>query len=85
MFSATWPEEVRSLATDFQSDPTYINIGSSELSANANIKQSVFIIDPQQKEEQLLRLLSDISKQVSMFISRSIYINYYNYYFFTGG
>lgn len=66
MFSATWPEEVRSLATDFQSNPIFINIGSSELSANSNIKQTVTVVDIQDKEDNLLNLISELTKQVNI-------------------
>lgn len=42
MFSATWPKEVRSLASDFLSDPVRIHIGGSEeLVANKDITQHV--------------------------------------------
>ena len=39
MFSATWPKEVRSLASDFQKDAAFLNVGSLELAANHNILQ----------------------------------------------
>lgn len=64
MFSATWPEEVRNLATDFQNNPVFINIGSSELSANHNIKQNVMVVYDEEKEEKLIELLTKLSKEV---------------------
>jgi len=45
MFSATWPEEVRTLADDFHDDFVFVNIGSLDLSANHNITQNVDIVD----------------------------------------
>ena len=39
MFSATWPREVKRLASDFLKDPIHITIGSDELSANKRITQ----------------------------------------------
>ena len=41
MFSATWPEEVQELAEEFAGDYTFMNIGSTELSANKDIRQKV--------------------------------------------
>ena len=51
MWSATWPQEVRQLARDFFTTETkdgqgyiHLNIGSTELQANHNIKQIVEVI-----------------------------------------
>ena len=42
MFSATWPKEVRALASDFLHDPVRIHIGSADkLVANTDIQQNV--------------------------------------------
>ncbi|GMR60305.1 hypothetical protein PMAYCL1PPCAC_30500, partial [Pristionchus mayeri] len=49
MFSATWPREVRALATDFQKDAAFLNVGSLELAANHNITQVVEVIDEHSK------------------------------------
>jgi ATP-dependent RNA helicase DBP3 len=60
MFTATWPESVRSLASTFMSDPVKINIGdnpSGDLRANARIMQQVEVVDPRNKEYRLLQLL----------------------------
>jgi ATP-dependent RNA helicase DBP3 len=49
MFTATWPESVRSLAATFMSDPVKISIGdnpSGDLRANARIVQRVEVVDP---------------------------------------
>ena len=43
MFSATWPEEVQELAEEFAGDYTFMNIGSTELSANKDIRQKVHL------------------------------------------
>jgi superfamily II DNA/RNA helicase len=63
MFSATWPKEVRALASDFQTEPVFMNQGSLELSANHNIQQNVEIIDEYSKVDRLFKLLDEISKQ----------------------
>lgn len=61
MWSATWPKEVRNLAADFLGE-NYIqlNIGSLELSANHNIRQTIKICGDSEKEEQLQSLLESI-------------------------
>jgi ATP-dependent RNA helicase DDX5/DBP2 len=41
MWSATWPKDVRQLASDYQKDFIQVNIGSMELSANHRIQQIV--------------------------------------------
>lgn len=58
MFTATWPKEVRELASTFMSDPVKASIGNrDELSANKRITQVVEVIDQFQKERKLLELL----------------------------
>ncbi|KAI1695615.1 DEAD/DEAH box helicase domain-containing protein [Ditylenchus destructor] len=60
MFSATWPRDVRQLASDFQKDAVFLNVGSLELAANHNIKQLVEIVQEHQKKDRLIKLLSEI-------------------------
>jgi ATP-dependent RNA helicase DBP3 len=60
MFTATWPESVRALATTFMTSPVKIAIGdnpSGDLRANARIVQKVEVLDPRNKEYRLLQLL----------------------------
>ena len=60
MFTATWPESVRSLAATFMSDPVKLSIGDNptgDLRANARIVQRVEVVDPRNKEYRLLQLL----------------------------
>lgn len=60
MFTATWPESVRSLAATFMTDPVRINIGDNpdgDLRANTRIVQKVEVVDPRNKEFRLLQLL----------------------------
>jgi ATP-dependent RNA helicase DDX5/DBP2 len=52
MWSATWPKEVRQLASDFQNDFIQVNIGSLELSANHNIQQIVEIMMDYDKRDR---------------------------------
>lgn len=63
MFSATWPKEVRTLASDFQTDPVYLNVGSLELSANHNITQYVEVVNEYHKNRRLFEVLTRISEE----------------------
>ena len=68
MFTATWPESVRTLAASFMSNPVRISVGDSaagDLRANARIVQKVEVVEPRNKEYRLLQLLKQyqISKQ----------------------
>lgn len=67
MFSATWPREVSKLASDFQKNPVFLNVGSMELSANHNIEQHVEVLDEHQKLGRLMFLLDKIGQQVKNF------------------
>ncbi|XP_043281725.1 ATP-dependent RNA helicase dbp2-like isoform X2 [Venturia canescens] len=60
MWSATWPKEVRTLAEDFLTNYTHLNIGSLTLSANHNILQIVDVCQEYEKDTKLHRLLQEI-------------------------
>ncbi|EKD16601.1 uncharacterized protein L3040_001344 [Drepanopeziza brunnea f. sp. 'multigermtubi'] len=60
MFTATWPESVRALASTFMTSPVKIAIGDNptgDLRANTRIVQKVEVMDGRQKEYRLLQLL----------------------------
>jgi ATP-dependent RNA helicase DBP3 len=58
MFTATWPKEVRELASGFMNSPVKVSIGNrDELSANKRITQIVEVVDHFSKENKLLSLL----------------------------
>lgn len=60
MFTATWPESVRELASTFMKTPLKIAIGDNptgDLRANTRIEQRVEVVDPRGKEFRLLQLL----------------------------
>jgi ATP-dependent RNA helicase DBP3 len=61
MFSATWPEDVRKLASEFLRDPVTIQIGSrDEFSSNQNVTQIVEVLDDNRMKDGRLRdLLKD--------------------------
>lgn len=66
MFTATWPQTVRALASTFMRSPVKISIGensaSGELRANARIEQRVEVLDTMHgtKEARLLQLLKEL-------------------------
>lgn len=63
MWSATWPKEVRALASDYLKDYFQVNIGSLELSASASILQNIEILSPSEKPRRILQLLDSILGQ----------------------
>ncbi|XP_053689341.1 uncharacterized protein LOC128738319 [Sabethes cyaneus] len=63
MWSATWPKEVRNLAEEFLTEYVQINIGSLNLSANHNILQIVDVCEDYEKDQKLLKLLTEISAE----------------------
>jgi len=63
MFSATWPKEVKNLAEAYLTDYIQINIGSMSLTANHNILQIVDVCDEHEKEDRLMKIMTDIAGQ----------------------
>ena len=68
MFTATWPQSVRQLASTFLTNPIRITIGDStqdnptgELRANKMIKQVIEVTDPTFKEGRLRELVKQYS------------------------
>ena len=61
MWSATWPREIQSLARDLcREEPVHINIGSMQLTASHNIKQTIVVVQPYEKSGRLNKLLERI-------------------------
>ncbi|KAF2263735.1 hypothetical protein CC78DRAFT_544684 [Lojkania enalia] len=60
MWSATWPKEVRQLASDFQKDFIQVNIGSMDLSANHRIQQIVEVVSEFEKRDRMTKHLETI-------------------------
>lgn len=63
MWSATWPKEVRQLASDFQNDFIQVNIGSLELSANHRITQIVEVVSDMEKRDRCVKHLDAIMNE----------------------
>ncbi|KAI1847794.1 hypothetical protein JX265_009222 [Neoarthrinium moseri] len=60
MWSATWPKEVRALASDFLTDFIQVNIGSLDLSANHRITQIVEVVNESEKRDKMIKHLEKI-------------------------
>ena len=63
MWSATWPKDVRQLASDYQTDFIQVNIGSMDLSANHRITQIVEIVSEMDKRDRMIKHLERIMEE----------------------
>jgi ATP-dependent RNA helicase DBP3 len=70
LFSATWPDAIRQLASEFLDDPVRITIGSEDLTANVRVKQIVEVLEQFQKEKRLLQLLTEYHRPVKGELNR---------------
>ncbi|XP_010420104.1 PREDICTED: DEAD-box ATP-dependent RNA helicase 46-like isoform X1 [Camelina sativa] len=58
MYTATWPKEVRKIASDLLVNPAQVNIGNvDELVANKSITQTVEVLAPMEKHTRLEQIL----------------------------
>ena len=73
MWSATWPKEVRQLASDFQTDFIQVNIGSMDLSANHRITQIVEVVSDMEKRDRMIKhmekIMDDRDNKILIFTS----------------
>ncbi|KAL8243694.1 hypothetical protein R6Q59_009952 [Mikania micrantha] len=60
MWSATWPKEVRQLASDFLNEYIQVNIGSMDLSANHRITQIVEVVSEFEKRDRMTKHLEQV-------------------------
>jgi ATP-dependent RNA helicase DDX5/DBP2 len=71
MWSATWPKEIRQLASDFQNNWIQVNIGSHELAANHRITQIVEVCSDFEKRDRmskhLERIMEDKNNKILIF------------------
>ncbi|XP_047310377.1 DEAD-box ATP-dependent RNA helicase 46-like [Impatiens glandulifera] len=58
MYTATWPKEVRKIASDLLVNPIQVNIGKvDELVANKSISQHIEVMSPMEKSRRLEQIL----------------------------
>ncbi|CAK9138833.1 unnamed protein product [Ilex paraguariensis] len=72
MYTATWPKEVRKIASDLLVNPVQVNIGSvDELAANKSITQYVEVVPQMEKQRRLEQILrsQDRGSKVIIFCS----------------
>ncbi|CAE8611058.1 unnamed protein product, partial [Polarella glacialis] len=64
LFTATWPKEVRSLASEFLTRPIHVQTGSVDvLTVNKDITQHVmFVRDEAEKNQQMLSIFQTLSQ-----------------------
>ncbi|KAJ5637045.1 hypothetical protein N7490_006924 [Penicillium lividum] len=60
MWSATWPKDVRQLASDFLNDYIQVNVGSTDLSANHRINQIVEVVSDFEKRDRMIKHMEKI-------------------------
>ena len=63
MWSATWPKDVRQLASDFLNDFIQVNIGSMDLAANHRITQVIEIVSEFEKRDRMIKHMEQIMEQ----------------------
>ncbi len=76
MFSATWPQSVQSLAAEFMHEPVKVRIGAEGLKASQSITQVVEVVEPQDKDRHLARIMKqylDGSKEVPRTLIFALY------------
>lgn len=57
LFSATWPKEVRALASEFLDDPIQVRVGSGDsFQGNKDIEQRIVVLDSDSAEEASARV-----------------------------
>ncbi|KAI9815916.1 MAG: ATP-dependent RNA helicase dbp2 [Phylliscum demangeonii] len=71
MWSATWPQDVRQLASDYLNDFIQVNIGSEGLSANHRITQVVEVVSEYEKRDRMIkhleRIMDDKENKILLF------------------
>ncbi|KAJ6103624.1 hypothetical protein N7486_003846 [Penicillium sp. IBT 16267x] len=71
MWSATWPKDVRQLASDFLNDYIQVNVGSTDLSANHRINQIVEVVSDFEKRDRMIKhmekIMEDRSNKIIIF------------------
>mmetsp|Transcript_9205 Transcript_9205/g.21223 ORF Transcript_9205/g.21223 Transcript_9205/m.21223 type:complete len:239 (-) Transcript_9205:1625-2341(-) len=59
MWSATWPKELKQLASDYLQEYYQVTVGSLDLAANKDVTQVIEVCTDQDKYRNLLRYLRD--------------------------
>jgi len=65
MFSATWPDSVKKIASEMLHQPVQVTIGGESLSASSSVQQIVEVIDEHVRDRRLKTLLGKYHKSRS--------------------
>eukprot|EP01080_Neovahlkampfia_damariscottae_P004446 gene4446-7821_t len=60
MWSATWSKEIQGLANDYLNDPSIVNMGSVDTSANQRVTQKFLFIQEIDKQSRLIKLMDEL-------------------------
>eukprot|EP00930_Biecheleria_cincta_P052067 TRINITY_DN372_c0_g1_i2.p1 TRINITY_DN372_c0_g1~~TRINITY_DN372_c0_g1_i2.p1 ORF type:complete len:632 (+),score=107.17 TRINITY_DN372_c0_g1_i2:114-2009(+) len=62
-YAATWPKEVRSLASDFLNDPFNVSVGDDKIVANEDVSQNIIVVDNDEQKLQEVRKVLETCHQ----------------------
>lgn len=78
MFSATFPSTVRSLASQFQKDSTFLNLSTDQISAD-EVTHVAYVVESNEKDKTLVRLLEIEQPEAAIiFCNTRQRVNYVN-------
>jgi len=64
LFTATWNREVRQIANQYIKNPVVVQVGTDEMTSNANITQFIEVCENQdQKKEKLNEILDTLGQE----------------------
>lgn len=74
MTSATWPEGVRRLATQYMTSPMQVFIGTLDLAAVHSVKQRIVIVDEEDKRDTLYQFFESMEPEdkVIVFVGKKV-------------
>ncbi|KAJ3433947.1 atp-dependent RNA helicase ddx5-related [Anaeramoeba flamelloides] len=74
LWSATWPKEVRKLASELTNNSVRVNVGSLKVSANPNIKQKFIFLRDFDKKEKFVEKVKELNEgeKILVFVQRKV-------------
>lgn len=72
LMSATWPDGVRRLVTQYMTDPLQIYVGTLDLAATHTVTQKVIVINQEKKRDFMYNFIKNMKKEdkVIIFVDR---------------
>jgi len=71
LFSATMPEPIRRLADTILHDPVFVQSNLNDESTNSDIRQSYYIVEEEEKDRALTRLIEEQSPEKAIVFCRT--------------